>query len=168
MAPLTIRYKEVPEWWFLCILLFAFVTGVAALEGWPTHTPWWSLLTVMILNSIFLVPSAILLASANVTFHTGVLFQMLAGIWFAGNPQAQIDTCLAVVLRPLCMECYLSSDLIFELHKPSCSFHDCHRCGPSFSQNCSHILDHETVRPRGQLLLQSSENHCRPFLAVAP
>ena len=90
VAPLTIRYKEVPEWWFLCILLFAFVTGVAALEGWPTHTPWWSLLTVMILNSIFLVPSAILLASANVTFHTGVLFQMLAGIWFAGNPQAQI------------------------------------------------------------------------------
>jgi len=36
------------------------------------------------------VPAAIMVAAANVTLTTGVLFQLLAGVWFAGNPQAQV------------------------------------------------------------------------------
>lgn len=80
---------------------------MAALEAWPTHTPWWSLLTIIGINGIFLVPVAIMVATSNVALHTGVSFQLLgeclpasgpdgscadrsAGVWFAGNPQAQI------------------------------------------------------------------------------
>lgn len=74
----------------MTILVLSFACGVAALEAWPTHTPWWSLLTIIGLNGIFLVPVAIMVATSNVALHTGVLFQLLAGIWFAGNPQAQI------------------------------------------------------------------------------
>ena len=84
------RYKETPEWWFLTILLFSFVVGVVALEAWPTNTPWWALLTLIGLNAVFLVPAAIMVAAANVSLNTGVLFQLLAGVWFAGNPQAQV------------------------------------------------------------------------------
>jgi hypothetical protein len=93
----------VPEWWFLTVLVLSFGCGVAALEAWPTHTPWWSLLTIIGINGIFLVPVAIMVATSNVALHTGVLFQLLgmsrqytrladflAGLWFAGNPQAQI------------------------------------------------------------------------------
>jgi hypothetical protein len=80
----------VPEWWFLTVLVLSFGCGVAALEAWPTHTPWWSLLTIIGINGIFLVPVAIMVATSNVALHTGVLFQLLAGVWFAGNPQAQI------------------------------------------------------------------------------
>lgn len=68
----------------------SFIFGVAALEAWPTHTPWWALLTLIGLNAVFLVPAAIMVAAANVTLTTGVLFQLLAGVWFAGNPQAQV------------------------------------------------------------------------------
>jgi OPT family oligopeptide transporter len=85
-----IRYPEVPEWWFLCIIVFSFAFGVAALEGWPTNCPWWALVMLVGVNAIFLVPSAIMAAAANVTLNTGVLFQLLAGVVFAGNPQAQV------------------------------------------------------------------------------
>jgi hypothetical protein len=79
-------YPEVPEWWFLCIIVFSFAFGVAALEGWPTNCPWWALVMLVGVNAIFLVPSAIMAAAANVTLNTGVLFQLLAGVVFAGNP----------------------------------------------------------------------------------
>jgi hypothetical protein len=74
----------------LCIIVFSFAFGVAALEGWPTNCPWWSLVLLVAVNAIFLVPSAIMAAAANVTLNTGVLFQLLAGVVFAGNPQAQV------------------------------------------------------------------------------
>jgi hypothetical protein len=84
------RYPEVPEWWFMCIIVFSFAFGVAALEGWPTNCPWWALIMLVAVNAVFLVPSAIMAAAANVTLNTGVLFQLLAGVVFAGNPQAQV------------------------------------------------------------------------------
>ena len=84
------HYKEVPEWWFFSVLVGAFALGVAALEGYPTHTPWWVLLAAIALNLLFLIPGAILQASANVTVGIGLFFQMLAGTVFAGNPQANI------------------------------------------------------------------------------
>lgn len=74
----------------MCIIVFSFAFGVAALEGWPTNCPWWSLVMLVAVNAVFLVPSAIMAAAANVTLNTGVLFQLLAGVVFAGNPQAQV------------------------------------------------------------------------------
>jgi hypothetical protein len=74
----------------MCIIVFSFAFGVAALEGWPTNCPWWALVMLVAVNAIFLVPSAIMAAAANVTLNTGVLFQLLAGVVFAGNPQAQV------------------------------------------------------------------------------
>jgi len=42
------------------------------------------------MSAVFLVPSAILVAQANVSMGFNVLFQLLAGVWFPGNPEAQI------------------------------------------------------------------------------
>lgn len=84
------KYKEVPDWWFFGVLVISGAFGIAALKAWPTETPWWIVLTVMGLSAIFLVPSAILLAGANITMGFNVLFQLLAGVWFAGNAEAQI------------------------------------------------------------------------------
>ena len=83
-------YKEVPDWWFFGVLLVSMAFGIAALVVWPTHTPWWIVLTVAALSAVFLIPSALLMSSANVTMGFNVLFQLLAGVWFAGNAEAQI------------------------------------------------------------------------------
>ena len=84
------KYKEVPEWWFFTILLAAFALGVGAIEGWPTHTPWWALLLVVVINFIFLIPTAIMYAGANVQMSVGLFFQMLSGCIFRGNPEANM------------------------------------------------------------------------------
>ena len=83
-------YPEVADWWFAVVLLIAFALGVISVTVWPTHTPWWSLLTVIGLSAVFIIPSAILVATANVSMGFNVLFQLLAGVWFAGNPMAQV------------------------------------------------------------------------------
>ncbi|KAL1407975.1 oligopeptide transporter 6 [Vanrija albida] len=84
------EYPEVPEWWFLIILLVSFAFGVAAVAAFPTYTPWWSILTVIGMSAVFLIPSTIMRAVANVGMGFNVLFQLLAGVWWAGNPLAQI------------------------------------------------------------------------------
>ena len=84
------KYKEVPELWYLGTLLIAFAFGIAALAAFPTHTAFWCLFAVAIINFIFLIPSAIMVAGANVKLSTGLFFQMFSGCVFRGNPEANI------------------------------------------------------------------------------
>lgn len=83
-------YKEVADWWFIVVLLISLVLGVIALKVWPVNTPVWSLFAVIGLSGVFLIPSALLMANANVSMGFNVLFQRLAGYWFVGNPEALI------------------------------------------------------------------------------
>ena len=84
------KYSEVPDWWFLGVLLGSFAFGVAAVQVWPTHTPWWSLIAVILMSGAFAIPAALLYAVANVETRFNVLWQTLAGAWFGGNAEAQI------------------------------------------------------------------------------
>ena len=54
------KYKEVPDWWYGCILLVCMVLGLIGMLCWPTQAPWWSIFAVLILNIIFLVPSTVI------------------------------------------------------------------------------------------------------------
>ena len=83
-------YIEVPDWWYMVILAISVACGIAALTAYPTHTPWWSLLAAMGIEWVMLVPSALLLAIANVGIGLDVMFKLLAGLWFPGNPEALI------------------------------------------------------------------------------
>jgi OPT family small oligopeptide transporter len=83
-------YKEVADWWFLVVLLISLVLGIIALQVYPVNTPVWSLFAVVGLSAVFLIPSALLVAGAYVIMTFNVLFQLLAGYWFVGNPEALI------------------------------------------------------------------------------
>lgn len=83
-------YKEVADWWFLAVLLFSLTLGIVALKVYPVNTPVWSLFAMLGLSAVFLVPSALLMANANVNMGFNVLFHLLAGYWFVGNPEALI------------------------------------------------------------------------------
>ncbi|KAK6859679.1 OPT family small oligopeptide transporter [Apiospora arundinis] len=83
-------YPEVPDWWFLGVLAISLTLGIVALEVWPVHVPWWSLFAVMGVSAVMLVPATLLRASANVKMDFNVLFQLLGGLWFPGNPEALI------------------------------------------------------------------------------
>ena len=83
-------YKEVPEWWFLAVLLVANIFGIIGAYCWPTQTPWWAVLAVTGVSALFAIPTAFLLATANASPNFDALWQLLAGVWFGGNPEAQM------------------------------------------------------------------------------
>ena len=84
------KYKEVPDWWFLGTLLVSMAFAIAAIESWPTHTPWWIVLVVISISGVFLIPTALMYAGANVQMSFGMFFQLLSGLMFPGNAEAQI------------------------------------------------------------------------------
>jgi OPT family small oligopeptide transporter len=49
-------YREVPEWWFGLLLLFAIGLGLAALLAYPTHATVGSLFMGIFLGIVFLIP----------------------------------------------------------------------------------------------------------------
>ena len=84
------QYKEVPDWWFFIILLLSLVFGIIALEVYPVDTPVWCLFAIIGISAVLIIPSAVMLSMANVGLGFNVMFQLLGGIWFPGNPEASI------------------------------------------------------------------------------
>ena len=84
------RYPEVPDWWFLGTLVISIVLGIAACAAWDTHVPWWSIICVAAMTTVLVIPTTIMLAVANVNVGYNVLFEIMGGLWFPGNPTANL------------------------------------------------------------------------------
>lgn len=84
------KYKEVPEWWYGCVSTFGFAVSVISLTAWPTETPWWSILGVTGIGAVLTIPWIIIESVANTGIHLNVIWQVLPGIWFPGQPLPQL------------------------------------------------------------------------------
>lgn len=82
------RYKEVPDWWYYLVLILSIVVAIAALEGYHTKTPIWSLFMAVGLNAIFLIPITILEATTALQLGLNVLIEIIMGYALPGNPHA--------------------------------------------------------------------------------
>ena len=81
------RYKEVPEWWFMVLFVVSFLAGVAAVQAWPTQTPWWAILFCLVFTGICIIPMTFILAQANVTIETTAVLQLISSVMFPRQPQ---------------------------------------------------------------------------------
>lgn len=61
------RYKEVPEWWFWCILAMNISVTIFACEYYidQLQLPWWGVLLACTVAIIFTLPIGILTAITN-------------------------------------------------------------------------------------------------------
>lgn len=74
------RYKEVPEWVCMLILVSMFGMAIGCIEGYPTtDTPVWSILLGIGLAFVFIPISGILMALTGQAFETNVLFELIMG-----------------------------------------------------------------------------------------
>lgn len=62
---LMAKYKEVPDWWFLIILVAAIVVSVIFLEIFPLDTPVWLPFLMIGINIVFAVPLSFLSATTG-------------------------------------------------------------------------------------------------------
>ena len=82
------KYPEVPDWWFLLILVAAIVVSVIFLNIYPLDTPVWLVFLMIAINLVFAVPLSFLSATTGTNLGLGALIQVITGYLLPGNPNA--------------------------------------------------------------------------------
>uniref|UniRef100_A0A0E0H8K5 Oligopeptide transporter 7 n=1 Tax=Oryza nivara TaxID=4536 RepID=A0A0E0H8K5_ORYNI len=86
------RYKQVPEWWFICILIANIGTTIFACEYYneELQLPWWGVLFACSIAFFFTLPIGIIKATTNQTPGLNVITEYIIGYLYPGRPVANM------------------------------------------------------------------------------
>ncbi|KAK9478474.1 OPT oligopeptide transporter protein-domain-containing protein [Lipomyces japonicus] len=82
------RFGEVSHWWFLTVMAISFVLAILCLTLYPTETPVWGLVLIILVNAAFLIPITLTHAVSGWGFGLNVLCELISGYIFPGNGSA--------------------------------------------------------------------------------
>ncbi|KAK9328603.1 OPT oligopeptide transporter protein-domain-containing protein [Lipomyces starkeyi] len=85
-------YKEVPDWWYLAILILSFVFGVICVEIYrqDTNTPVYGIVVTIVVSAAFLIPLSVIRSVTGFSLSISVMSEMIAGFMFPGNGIANL------------------------------------------------------------------------------
>ncbi|KAK9237785.1 OPT oligopeptide transporter protein-domain-containing protein [Lipomyces kononenkoae] len=85
-------YKEVPDWYYLGILVLSFVFGVICVQVYPqdTQTPVWGIIVVIAVCVAFLLPITIVQSATGFSLSISVMAEIIAGFLYPGNGMANL------------------------------------------------------------------------------
>ncbi|WVQ95348.1 OPT family small oligopeptide transporter [Kwoniella sp. CBS 9459] len=81
-------YPEVPEWWYLIVLLAAMAFGMAGIGAWQTYTNPAVVLFGIAMALIFIIPVGLVTAITGLQVTMNVLAELIGGSWTPGNALA--------------------------------------------------------------------------------
>ncbi|VFQ93476.1 unnamed protein product [Cuscuta campestris] len=86
------RYKQVPEWWFTCILLLSISATIFTCELYKNQLqlPWWGVLLACAIAFVFTLPVGIITATTNQTPGLNVITEYVIGYLYPGYPVANM------------------------------------------------------------------------------
>ncbi|KAM3196219.1 hypothetical protein ACQJBY_072083 [Aegilops geniculata] len=86
------RYKQVPEWWFICILLVSIAATIFACEYYieQLQLPWWGVLLACAIAFFFTLPIGIITATTNQTPGLNIVTEYIIGYLYPGRPVANM------------------------------------------------------------------------------
>ncbi|XP_020112801.1 oligopeptide transporter 7-like [Ananas comosus] len=86
------RYKQVPEWWFICILIVNIAVTIFACEYYvdQLQLPWWGVLLACALAIFFTLPIGIITATTNQTPGLNIITEYIMGYLYPGRPVANM------------------------------------------------------------------------------
>ncbi|SMR63967.1 unnamed protein product [Zymoseptoria tritici ST99CH_3D1] len=84
------RYKEVPDWHYVILLIVPIVFGIAALTGWPTGASVGALFYGLLIPVIFILPIGIIQAVTGMPIAINTLAAIIGGLINAGNANGLI------------------------------------------------------------------------------
>ncbi|KAI9510643.1 OPT oligopeptide transporter [Russula earlei] len=87
-ARLMARYPQVPEWWYISILVIVFSMSAITIEVWPTEVPIWGLLLAIFVAAFYIVPVGMIQAITNQQIGLNVIAELVAGYTLPGRPLA--------------------------------------------------------------------------------
>jgi OPT family oligopeptide transporter len=82
------KYLEVPDWWFLVILLATVILSIIFVSIYPLDTPVWLVFLVIAINLVFAIPLSLLSATTGTNLGLGSLIQVITGFLLPNNPNA--------------------------------------------------------------------------------
>lgn len=82
------EYEEVPDYYFLIILIISLVLGIICVEIYPTNTPVWGIFFTIGINFVFLVPLVLVFAVTGQQLGLNVLVELIVGYALPGNGTA--------------------------------------------------------------------------------
>ncbi|KAK9478951.1 OPT oligopeptide transporter protein-domain-containing protein [Lipomyces japonicus] len=86
--PLSIlmrNYEEVPDWWFLILLVISVVVGCVIVHVYPTGTPVWAAIVAILVGIAMLVPCIVLYSNTGYFLSLNNLGTILAGYMVPGS-----------------------------------------------------------------------------------
>ncbi|KAI3990171.1 hypothetical protein MKX01_029149 [Papaver californicum] len=89
---LMTRYKQVPEWWFVCILIATVAATIFSCEyfNMQLQLRWWGVLLACGLAFFFTLPIGIIAATTNQTPGLNIITEYIIGLIIPGQPVANI------------------------------------------------------------------------------
>lgn len=84
------KYKTVPLWWYLSLLLATIAISLGITQGYDTRLSWWAFFVSLILGFLFYLPIGIIQASTNIAIGLNVLTEFIVGYIQPGKPMAMM------------------------------------------------------------------------------
>ncbi|GLU19756.1 hypothetical protein SLE2022_359840 [Rubroshorea leprosula] len=86
------KYKQVPQWWFMCILVATVTATIITCEYYndQLQLPWWGVLLACGLAIFFTLPVGVITATTNQTPALNVITEYIIGYLYPGYPVANI------------------------------------------------------------------------------
>ncbi|PPD77836.1 hypothetical protein GOBAR_DD25233 [Gossypium barbadense] len=86
------KYKQVPEWWFTCILIVNIAATIFICQYYndQLQLPWWGVLLACGLAIFFTLPVGVITATTNQTPALNVITEYIIGYIYPGYPVANM------------------------------------------------------------------------------
>ncbi|KAL5059377.1 hypothetical protein RYX36_030981 [Vicia faba] len=86
------NYEQVPEWWFVSILILMVMMALVACEGFgkQLQLPWWGILLALAIALVFTLPIGVIEATTNTRSGLNVITELVIGFIYPGKPLANV------------------------------------------------------------------------------
>ncbi|XP_050911147.1 oligopeptide transporter 5 [Lathyrus oleraceus] len=86
------NYEQVPEWWFVSILILMVLMALVACEGFgkQLQLPWWGILLSLAIALVFTLPIGVIEATTNIRTGLNVIAELVIGFIYPGKPLANV------------------------------------------------------------------------------
>ncbi|KAH8646224.1 small oligopeptide transporter [Xylariales sp. PMI_506] len=89
-AKMMKKYKPVPQWWFLVVLVVFLALSFVTCYVWDTGFTWWAMIICLIIPVIWLIPVGMVQAVTNVQVGLNVITELIVGFALPGKPMAMM------------------------------------------------------------------------------
>jgi OPT family oligopeptide transporter len=84
------KYKRVPQWWFLTILVVFMALAFVTCYVWPTGLEWWAMIIALLIATVWVIPVGMVQATTNIQIGLNVITEFLVGYMLPGRPNAMM------------------------------------------------------------------------------